>query len=179
MFDIRVFNALATQTSIKIGQISFNVTTPGRLPTSKVPTGESPMSFGRILSSLLALLLVLGFFAYRWAAKIEPMAMTAADLDKGGNFSAEEKSAFTAACTSRVKKDADKTCGCLADKAATEFSRFERLTMTASLEGSPAKMVAIGKGLIDAGVPKDKLEAVRNGSKEHIKDLMKSCGFTE
>jgi len=30
MFDIRVFNALATQTSIKIGQISFNVTTPGQ-----------------------------------------------------------------------------------------------------------------------------------------------------
>ena len=30
MFDIRVFNALATQTSIKIGQISFNVTTPIR-----------------------------------------------------------------------------------------------------------------------------------------------------
>ena len=28
MFDIRVFNALATQTSIKIGQILFNVTTP-------------------------------------------------------------------------------------------------------------------------------------------------------
>ena len=28
MFDIRVFNALATQTSIKICQISFNVTTP-------------------------------------------------------------------------------------------------------------------------------------------------------
>ena len=28
MFDIRVFNALATQTSIKIGQIPFNVTTP-------------------------------------------------------------------------------------------------------------------------------------------------------
>ena len=28
MFDIRVFNALATQTSIKIGQISFNVTMP-------------------------------------------------------------------------------------------------------------------------------------------------------
>ena len=30
MFDIRVFNALASQTSIKIGQISFNVTTPSR-----------------------------------------------------------------------------------------------------------------------------------------------------
>ena len=28
MFDIHVFKALATQTSIKIGQISFNVTTP-------------------------------------------------------------------------------------------------------------------------------------------------------
>ena len=137
------------------------------------------MSFGRILLSLLALLLVLGFFAYRWAAKIEPMAMTAADLDKGGNFSAEEKSAFTAACTSRVKKDADKTCGCLADKAATEFSRFERLTMTASFERSPAKMVAIVKGLIDAGVPKDKVDAAHNGSKERITGLMKSCGLTE
>ena len=32
MFDIRVFNALATQTSIKIGQISFNVTTPSDHP---------------------------------------------------------------------------------------------------------------------------------------------------
>ena len=28
MFDIRVFNALAAQTSMKIGQLSFNVTTP-------------------------------------------------------------------------------------------------------------------------------------------------------
>ena len=65
------------------------------------------MSFGRILLGLLALLLVLGFFGYRWAAKIEPTAMTAADLDKGGDFSAEEKSAFTASCTTRIKKDAE------------------------------------------------------------------------
>ena len=137
------------------------------------------MSIGRILLGLLALLLLLGFFGYRWAAKIGPTAMTAADLDKGGNFSAEEKSAFIAACTTRIKKDADTTCGCLADKAATEFSRFERLTMMASLEGSPAKIVAIVKGLIDAGVPKDKIEAVRDGSKERVKDLMKSCGLTE
>ena len=36
MFDIRVFNALATQTSIKIGQISLNVTTPS--PTMIAPT---------------------------------------------------------------------------------------------------------------------------------------------
>ena len=28
MVDIRVFNALAAQTSMKIGQLSFNVTTP-------------------------------------------------------------------------------------------------------------------------------------------------------
>ena len=28
MFDVRVFNALAAQTSMKIGQLSFNVTTP-------------------------------------------------------------------------------------------------------------------------------------------------------
>jgi hypothetical protein len=141
-----------------------------------VQTGESPTSFGRILLSLLALLLVLGFFGYRWAANIEPTAMTAVDR---GNFSAEEKCAFSVACTTRVKLDADKTCGCFADKAATEFSRFERLTMTASIEGSPAKMVAIVKGLVDAGVPKDKVEAVRNGSKERITGLMKSCGLTE
>lgn len=97
------------------------------------------MSFGRILLGLLALLLVLGFFGYRWAAKIEPTAMTAADLDKGGDFSAEEKSAFTASCTTRIKKDADKTCGCLADKAATEFSRFERLTMTVHSTAAPPR----------------------------------------
>jgi hypothetical protein len=137
------------------------------------------VSLGRILLILLALFLVLGFFGYRWVARIEPMAMTAADLDKGGNFSAEEKSAFTAACTARIKKDADKTCACLADKAATEFSRFERLAMTASFEVSPAKMVAVVKGLVDAGVPKDKVEAVRDGSKERIKGLMKSCGLAE
>lgn len=137
------------------------------------------MSLGRILLILLALILVIGFFGYRWAAKIAPMPMTAADLEKGGAFSEEEKSAFTAACTSRIKKDADKTCGCLADKAATDFSRFERLAMTASFEASPAKMVAIVKGLVDAGVPKDKVEAARDGSKERINGLMKSCGLTE
>ena len=36
MFDIRVFNALATQTSVKIGQISFNVTTPVVIPNPKM-----------------------------------------------------------------------------------------------------------------------------------------------
>jgi hypothetical protein len=140
---------------------------------------RKPRVARKILLILLALLLVLGFFGYRWVARIEPMAMTAADLDKGGNFSAEEKSAFTAACTARIKKDADKTCGCLADKAATEFSRFERLTMTASFEASPTKMVAIVKGLIDAGVSKDKIDAADKGGKERIKGLMKSCGLAE
>ena len=51
--------------------------------------------------------------------------------------------------------------------------------MTASFEASPAKMVAIVKGLVDAGVPKDKIEAMRDGSKERINGLMKSCGLTE
>ena len=48
MFDIRVFNALATQTSIKIGQISFNVTTPlwrgTRRPSPREPFGHGHLA---------------------------------------------------------------------------------------------------------------------------------------
>jgi hypothetical protein len=50
MFDIRVFNALATQTSIKIGQISFNVTTPYRpLAEPTAAPAATPISIAESL----------------------------------------------------------------------------------------------------------------------------------
>ncbi len=137
------------------------------------------MSYRRIFLICLAILLVLGLVGYRWIGKIEPVSMTAADLDSGGNFSVEEKSALTAACSARVKKDADRSCSCITDKAATDLSRFERLFMTASFEGRPLKMIGVARGLVEAGVPKGKIDAAINGSKERISGLMKLCGFAE
>ena len=51
MFDIRVFNALAAQTSMKIGQLSFNVTTPASIWFERVKRNEGEQ-FGLQITNL-------------------------------------------------------------------------------------------------------------------------------
>jgi hypothetical protein len=51
--------------------------------------------------------------------------------------------------------------------------------LTATLEGSPTKIVAITKGLIDSGVPQEKSEALEKDSEKRFDSLMKACGFAK
>jgi hypothetical protein len=130
---------------------------------------------GRFLRYLLIAVVALGIGFYFYQKSIPATPVTAGDLEKGGNFAAEERSALVAACTARIKKDGDKTCGCIADKAATQFSRFDRMVMTATFQEKLSDIVALTKGLVASGIPVDTVKAAEDGSKGRIKEMMKTC----
>ncbi len=88
-----------------------------------------------------------------WASGVESVHVTEADLAIGGSYSPAEKRRCITACNGRNVAKREDSCTCIADRAGTELSRFLRLVLTATLEGSATKIVAITKGLIDSGVP--------------------------
>lgn len=132
---------------------------------------------GRILSYLLLAIVALGAMFYVYQRNITPIGVTAADLEKGGSFSSEERSALVAACTARAKQDAAKVCGCVADKVATDLSRFDRIVLTATFQEKLSDVVAAGKGLIASGLPADRIKAAEDGSKVRMKDILKTCNL--
>lgn len=134
---------------------------------------------GRFLTYFLLVLIALGLGFYFYQRNIEPMTVTAADIEKGGTFSASERAALVSACTARAKQDGEKVCGCIADKAATDLSRFDRLVITASFQQKLSDIVAAGKGLIASGIPADKIKTAEDGSKQRMKDIMKTCNLPE
>jgi len=130
---------------------------------------------GRFLTYVLLALIALGVAFYFYQKNIAAIPVTAGDLEKGGIFSESERSALVSACSARIKKDGDKVCGCIADKAASQFSRFDRMVMTATFQEKFSDIVALTKGLISSGIPADAVKAAEEGSKGRIKDMMKTC----
>ena len=131
--------------------------------------------FGVLFIAFMAV--VIG--GYYWASTVESVKLTAADLEVGGPYPPEERQALLGACQKSAHGSATdpNACTCIADKAGSEFSRFERLALTAGLEGSPTKIVALTKGLIEGGIAQDKVDAMEKGSKERIDGLLKTCGL--
>jgi hypothetical protein len=126
---------------------------------------------------LAALAIIIG--GYYWASTVEGVKLTAEDIKVGGAYPPEERQALLDACQKNMKKPADDkgACTCIADKAGTQFSRFERLALTAGFEGSPTKIVALTKGLIDSGIPQADVEKMQADSKTRISDLLNACGL--
>jgi hypothetical protein len=116
-----------------------------------------------------------GFFY--WASGVPSVAVTEADLAVGGSYTPEERQALIDACTKRPEVKNKDSCTCIADRAGSEASRFERLVLTATLEGSPTKVVAITKGLIASGVAEEKTKELQDKSKKRFENVMKACGF--
>jgi hypothetical protein len=114
-----------------------------------------------------------------WASGVPSVQVTEADLAVGGSYSPAEKEALIAACNGRNVAKREDTCTCIADRAGTELSRFLRLVLTATLEGSATKIVAITKGLLDSGVPEEKIKGVEQQSEQRFKDLMNACGLNQ
>lgn len=132
-----------------------------------------------ILGVLFLAVLAIIIGGYYWASTVESVRLTAEDLKVGGAYPPEERQALLDACQKNLKKPADESgaCTCIADKAGTEFSRFERLALTAGFEGSATKIVALTKGLIDSGIPQAEVDAMEAGSKARIDALMSACGL--
>jgi hypothetical protein len=117
---------------------------------------------------------------YYWASTVESVKLTAADLDVGGAYPPEERQTLIDACQKGAKPATPEhttACTCIADKAGTQLSRFERLALAAGMEGSPTKIVALTKGLIDGGISQEKVESMQAGSKPRIDGLLKACGL--
>ena len=129
----------------------------------------------RLLTALLLAIAVLAIGFYFYQRNIVAVPVTAADLEKGGAYSADERSTLKTACAARVKKDSDAICGCITDKVATEFSRFDRLVITASFQEKLADIVALTKGLVQSGIPAEKVKSAEDGSKARMKDMLKAC----
>lgn len=132
----------------------------------------------RVLIFLLLAIIVIGVGFYFYQRNIAPIPVASADLDKGGAFSDAEKATLTSACTAAVKKDTDKACSCVVQKAATDLSRFERMIATATLQGKVSDIVGLTKGLIDSGIPSDRMKSAEADAKTRITDLTKACGIT-
>lgn len=134
---------------------------------------------GRLLKFLLLVVVLLGAALYFYQRNIAAVPVSAADIEKGGSFSAEERSTLKTACVARIKKDGEKVCGCIADKAASEISRFDRLVMTAGFQEKLADVVALTKGLVQSGIPIEKVKAAEDGSKTRVKEILKTCNAAE
>ena len=105
-----------------------------------------------------------------WASGVESVHVTEADLAVGGSYPPDEKLALIDACNGRNVAKREDSCTCIADRAGTELSRFLRLVLTATLEGSATKIVAVTKGLLDSGVPEEKTKEVEKQSEQRFKD---------
>jgi hypothetical protein len=116
---------------------------------------------------------------YYWASTVESVTITKADLDVGGSYPPQEREELLASCLKSMKAPPGESaiCTCIADRAGTQFSRFERLVLTAGFEGSPTRIVALTKGLMDSGISQSEGEALEAGSQQRINDLMKACGL--
>ncbi len=116
-----------------------------------------------------------------WASRIEGVKLTEADLKVGGAYPAEERQQLLDICAKKRKTgtDGDDRCVCLADRAGTDFSRFERLVFIASFEGNPTRVVALTKGLLDSGIPQSRVEELQKDSKSRIDGLLKACGYQQ
>lgn len=112
-----------------------------------------------------------------WADSIPSVQVSEADLAPGGSYPPEEKAALLEACNKRNVSKREDSCACIADRAGTELSRFLRLVLTASLEGSASKIVAVTKGLMASGVPPEKVDAVEKESEQRFEALMQACGL--
>ena len=123
---------------------------------------------------LIGAAVVFGFLY--WASSVPSIKVTEADLAVGGSYPPEERQALLDACNRTGKLKNKDSCTCIADRAGSEASRFQRLVLIATLEGSPTKVVAVTKGLIESGVPKERSEALEKDSEKRFEDLMKACG---
>ena len=132
-----------------------------------------------VFGAILLVLIAIGGAGFFWASNVESVKLTAADLDVGGSYPAEERQALLVACKSSSEAEGadEAACTCVADNAGTELSRFERLMLVAGLKVSATQIVALTKGLIASGVPQDKVDEMRAYAKRRMRTLMESCGL--
>lgn len=131
---------------------------------------------GRFLTFLLLAVIAIGTGFYFYQKNIPAASVSVADFEKGGSFPDAERADMTTACKARFSTDGDKICGCMADRTAKEFSRYDRLMLTAVFKHKTlAEGVALAKGMVAAQIPPEKVKAAEDGAGSRIREMWKTC----
>lgn len=132
----------------------------------------------RLAKLMLLATVVLGAVFFYYVRNVTAVPLTAADLDRGGRYTTEERATLKSACVAQTQKDAEQVCGCVVDKAATDVSRFDRLVLTATYRQKLADVVALSKGLAESGIARAKVKAAEDESRARVRDMLKACNAT-
>lgn len=140
------------------------------------------LKWALVIFGVLFLALAAGVFGlFYWGTTVEPVKIVASDLEVGGSYPDDEREALYAACNSKLNKpgDAQSGCRCLADRAGTDLTRFGRMELAATFEGDLTRLVALGKGLSESGIPEARAKEMQEASGQRIQQLLAACGFAK
>lgn len=124
-----------------------------------------------------SLVLVLIAVIIGWLSTVEGVKLSAADLDVGGSYPAEERQALFAACrfSSFYQFPGEASCTCFADNAGRKLSRFDRLVSLAEFEGDGERFVVLALALYKH-VAREKIDEMEPYAKSRH-SLFESCRF--
>lgn len=131
------------------------------------------IAVGTVTLGVAALLGASGLYAYT-IFKSAP-GLTVADIEPGGSYPPAEREALAAACKNGF--GTSESCACLAEKAGTVLSRFERLYLTATFEMSPTRMVGLAAAAGVGGIPENHIDKVAETIESRLQPVMASCGW--
>ena len=119
----------------------------------------------------------LGIAGYYGSASAEQLSL--ADLSAGSDFRPGERDTFVKGCKTGLSRNGassriDAMCECLADHGDS-MSRFERLTMTAALNGDVRQVIGLAKGIVKVGANQDEIENMRAGIDTRLKGVLQRC----
>lgn len=112
-----------------------------------------------------------------WASSVEAVHISEADLLPGGSYTQADREALLNACERSKNSKLPNCCACIADNGG-KLSRYSRLLLAVGLEGmNTTRMVAITKGLLESGVPEEKIEAANRDLEQQGEAIKKACGL--
>ena len=120
---------------------------------------------------------VFGPYAYVGSAKTAVLAER--DFQVGTAYRLGEREALLAACNKKFgkidKKLSEGKCACWADKAEVIASSFDRVVITAMLDGSLDYMVGLGKGLVKSGFTQEEVNARTQNTAISFNHIASAC----
>jgi hypothetical protein len=131
------------------------------------------------IGALLVLCVVAVVGIAYWASRVEAVPITEADFVPGGTYTEADREALLNACERSKNAKVPNCCSCIADNGA-KLSRYSRLLLMTGLNGlNPTRMVAITKGLMQSGIPEEKIRAADKDLEQQSEAIKKSCGLLQ
>jgi hypothetical protein len=129
------------------------------------------------LGCLTLTVIGMGGYGFHFAQSAPAVQMSLADLRIGGSVPAGEHEAFISACQSALSKKlgTEAACACAANQAEHTLSRFARLNIIAGMSWDVTRGIGLLKGMEEAGVKKEEIDAALPDVEATIKAWQMQC----